>query len=263
MASLELILGHDPAALLESAASGFLEAPNRGTELWPSPPHLLALRQGGLRDDLYALALRRKVPGWFDPQLCVFAELPEVLGEPPKNTLGDYERGKRYREHLREEVTLVSRHPDYRAIADREGARRELKFVRFAAAELVAEGAIDLAGPEGDGLVLLDVKTTQCDAEEARVVAENYARQRDVYVAAAEGIAGRNVERFAFQFSRAATQVASAVTSEVRREGRAGIDAAAGKLGSEGKPGLTEYPGECRFCGYRRVGWCEGRLNES
>ncbi|MGI9076367.1 MAG: UvrD-helicase domain-containing protein, partial [Gemmatimonadaceae bacterium] len=171
-------------------------------------------------------------------------------------------RGRRYRQHLREEVTLVSRHPEYRAIADREGARRELRFAHFAGPELVAEGSIDLAGPEADGLVLLDVKTAQCDAEEAQRVAANYGRQRDVYVAAAEAIAGRNVERFAFQFSRAGTQVSSDITEGVREEGRAGIEKAAGRLGGEGKPGLTENPGECRFCGYRRVGWCEGRLGE-
>ena len=168
-------------------------------------------------------------------------------------------RGRRYREHLREEVTLVSRHPEYRAIADREGARKELTFVHIAGPELVAEGAIDLASPEGAGLVLLDVKTTQCDASEAQIIAENYSRQRDVYVAATEGIGGRSVERFAFQFSRAGTQVSSIVTAEAREEARAGYEATAGRLGSEGKPGLTEYPGECRFCGYRKVGWCEGR----
>ncbi|MGI9078675.1 MAG: PD-(D/E)XK nuclease family protein [Gemmatimonadaceae bacterium] len=89
---LDLILGHDPAALLEAAAEGFLVTPERGAALWPTPPHVLAVRQGGLRDDLYALAMRRKVSGWFDPPLCVFTELPEFLGDPPGNMLGDYER---------------------------------------------------------------------------------------------------------------------------------------------------------------------------
>ena len=82
MAILRLVLAHDPARLLEHAADGFL-APSRATlaDPFPSPRYLLALRQGGLRDDLLRLAGSRGVRGWFDPPLCVFAELPRFLGQ--------------------------------------------------------------------------------------------------------------------------------------------------------------------------------------
>jgi ATP-dependent helicase/nuclease subunit B len=56
------------------------------------PPYLLALRQGGLRDDLFELAAARGVPGWFDPPVCVFHELPAWLGASELRPLGDFER---------------------------------------------------------------------------------------------------------------------------------------------------------------------------
>ncbi len=56
------------------------------------PPYVLALRQGGLRDDLFELAAARGVPGWFDPPVCVFHELPAWLGASELRPLGDYER---------------------------------------------------------------------------------------------------------------------------------------------------------------------------
>src|SRR5690606_34629036 len=59
---------------------------------FPSPPYLLALRQGGIRDDLLSLAARRGVPGWFDPPLCTFDELPAWLGATDRTPLGDFER---------------------------------------------------------------------------------------------------------------------------------------------------------------------------
>jgi len=52
----------------------------------------LALRQGGLRDDLFKLAATRGVPGWFDPPVCVFHELPVWLGSTNRRPLGDFER---------------------------------------------------------------------------------------------------------------------------------------------------------------------------
>lgn len=112
MATLRLILGTDPRALLEAAAEGFLTSGGAGAaggtgsgpavrpsgdtagspELFPSPGYLLSLRQGGLRDDLLALAAERGVPGWFDPPLCLFQQLPEWLGSTHRVPCGDYER---------------------------------------------------------------------------------------------------------------------------------------------------------------------------
>ena len=93
MATLRLITARDPRLLLESAADEFLSplrAPS--SDPFPSPSYLLVLRQGGLRDDLVALAAERGVPGWFDPPLCVFHELPTWLGATRRKPCGDFER---------------------------------------------------------------------------------------------------------------------------------------------------------------------------
>ena len=63
---------------------GFLES--------SSPSYLLALRQGGHRDDLIRLAAERGVRGWFDPPLCTFAELPRFLGSSNRQPCDDFER---------------------------------------------------------------------------------------------------------------------------------------------------------------------------
>ncbi|HKT83648.1 MAG TPA: hypothetical protein VJQ84_07405, partial [Solirubrobacterales bacterium] len=59
---------------------------------FPSPPYLLALRQGGLRDDLIRLATARGLPGWLDPPLCTFQELPARLGGTGRQPCDDFER---------------------------------------------------------------------------------------------------------------------------------------------------------------------------
>lgn len=90
---LVFVIGAEPVRLLEHAAGEFLQPLSRTPDIpFPSPSYLLALRQGGLRDDLYALAAARGVPGWLDPPLCVFHELPERLGQSERAPLGDYER---------------------------------------------------------------------------------------------------------------------------------------------------------------------------
>jgi ATP-dependent helicase/nuclease subunit B len=93
LGQIRLVLGHDPLRLLELAADGFLTpCPGTRDEPFPSPPYLLALRQGGLRDDLIALAAERGVPGWFDPPLCIFHELPNWLGGTGRTPCDDFER---------------------------------------------------------------------------------------------------------------------------------------------------------------------------
>jgi len=91
-----LATGLDPRLLLEAAAAPFL-TPRPGTfeAPFPTPPCLLVLRQGGLRDDLLALAEERGIPGWFDPPICTFQELPQWFGAPDASgvkPLGDFER---------------------------------------------------------------------------------------------------------------------------------------------------------------------------
>ena len=108
MAELVIVRALDPVRLLEAAAEGFLApgakpgatgalgaAPGAfgdDVDPFPSPRYLLVLRQGGIRDDLLSLAARRGVPGWFDPPLCTFDELPEWLGTTDRKPLGDFER---------------------------------------------------------------------------------------------------------------------------------------------------------------------------
>jgi ATP-dependent helicase/DNAse subunit B len=93
MSKLHAVTATDPRRLLEAAAEAFLEVrTERPADPFPTPPYLLALRQGGLRDDLIALAQQRGVPGWFDPPLCIFAELPEWLGATARQPLDAVER---------------------------------------------------------------------------------------------------------------------------------------------------------------------------
>lgn len=112
MPKLDLVVGRDPRALLEHAAGGFL-APLHGTleRPFPTPPYLLALRQGGIRDDLIALAGERGVQGWFDPPLCVFGELPEWLGRTARQPCGDFARAALLADVLRRSAGAVFERP--------------------------------------------------------------------------------------------------------------------------------------------------------
>ena len=93
MARLRVVVGRDPELLLRTAADGFLTLRTASAEQpFPTVPYLLALRQGGLRDDVIEMAAESKVKGWFDPPLCIFHELPRWIGAPDRATLGEYER---------------------------------------------------------------------------------------------------------------------------------------------------------------------------
>ena len=92
MADLVLVTARDPRRLLEHAADGFLEPARFVGHPFPTPPYLLALRQGGVRDDLIAMARARRVSGWFDPPLCIFHELPDWLGSTTRVPLDAIER---------------------------------------------------------------------------------------------------------------------------------------------------------------------------
>ena len=90
---MDLVVARDPLLLLEHAAEAFLAPrPAAPGDPFPTPPHLLALRQGGLRDDLIRLATARGVPGWLDPPLCTFQELPARLGATSRMPCDDFER---------------------------------------------------------------------------------------------------------------------------------------------------------------------------
>ena len=92
-ATVELVIARDPLLLLERAAEAFLCPLGAGANgAFPSPPYLLALRQGGLRDDLIRLATAHGLPGWLDPPLCTFQELPARLGATDRVPCDDFER---------------------------------------------------------------------------------------------------------------------------------------------------------------------------
>jgi ATP-dependent helicase/nuclease subunit A len=169
--------------------------------------------------------------------------------------------GHRYRSHLREEVESVASHPEYRALADHPSAQRELKFLYIHNEHNVAEGRIDLAAAPDEGVVLLDVKTSQVDAQTARERVASYESQRNVYITASEGISTHPISRFAFQFTRAGVQISDEISDDVRANAQINFLETAAAIG-RGEPELTQYPRECEFCGYKRVGWCEGVRRE-
>jgi len=56
MAEITLVTATDPHRLLEAAADGFLSPVQASPDHpFPTPPYLLALRLGGIREDLVAL----------------------------------------------------------------------------------------------------------------------------------------------------------------------------------------------------------------
>ncbi|HEU4588516.1 MAG TPA: PD-(D/E)XK nuclease family protein, partial [Gemmatimonadales bacterium] len=172
---------------------------------------------------------------------------------PPPETA----TGQRYREALAQEIATIRGDAGYRALDDRPGRRRELPFLQILGPDAVIEGKIDLAAPDGDGYALLDIKTGGGDAQALTRKADGYALQRDVYVSALEAVGGAPVRSFTFHFSGAGRQVGGPLTDEARRAAADAVRRAVDALGA-GAPALTRYPEECRFCGYKRVGWCDG-----
>ena len=93
MATLRIIVAPDPAQLLHRAADGlFPLQPATDAAPWPTLPAWIVLRQGGLRDDVHALAAEQGVAGWFDPTVCTFQELARRWGAPTSAPLSDAER---------------------------------------------------------------------------------------------------------------------------------------------------------------------------
>lgn len=169
--------------------------------------------------------------------------------------------GRDLREMLREEIRLVAEHPDYRTVAENPTNRRELPFVHLMGPDRHIQGMFDLAAREGDGLVLLDVKTARGDAAHAAEVARHYDIQRSAYVTAAESIGRMPVTRFAFQFSRAETQISTPIGDEQRAAAQRQVQEALAAIDT-GAAGLTAHPKECGYCGFKAAGWCPGINDE-
>jgi hypothetical protein len=129
--------------------------------------------------------------------------------------------------------------------------------VHLASADGFLQGKIDLAAPDDGGVAALDVKTGGGDADPLRRKAEGYALQRSVYVGALEAAGGLPVTRFAFHFASSGAQVGGAVTAEMRLAAAEDVLRTLTAMENEA-PALTQRPAECRFCGFRKVKWCEG-----
>lgn len=109
MARLTLEIHGSPATLLARAADAA-----RGFRLDGT---LLVLRQGGLRDDVFAMAGAAGHPGWFDPPVAVFHELPERLGSTARVPLSGDERAvlleRLIRDHGGPVFSRLERLPDF------------------------------------------------------------------------------------------------------------------------------------------------------
>ena len=196
----------------------------------------------------------------YDEEMQLDLLLEDAIGRwdehaPPPDTLP----GERYRDELRGEVVRVVEHPDWSEHVARDGARRELPFIHLAGAEAITQGAIDLAAYSrtGDALELIDVKTTQCSAPEARRKVETYVPQREVYVAAASAIAQLPVVRFGFLYSRPGVNVDTELNNtDIEAARRRVLERIADA--SLKPPEMTSDANECRACGFRRVRLCPG-----
>lgn len=186
------------------------------------------------------------------------ALLDDAMERVHADTLLSADARRRRRDELRAAIASARQDAGYRAIADLPTARRELRFLYIANEHAVAEGAMDLAAATPDGLVILDVKTSRGSAVDAERKAAEYTPQRDVYVAAAQGVSGLPVQRFAFFFTDLGSQAGPPLTDQDRAHAASEFVQLAHRA-SQPDPPLTTFPRECVFCGYRKAGWCEGR----
>lgn len=165
--------------------------------------------------------------------------------------------GVTYRRKLAAGVETILGSPEYRAVFDRPGAERELAFSYVRGVGETIEGSIDLVAPIDGGYAIVDVKTSECDADVAVIKAEQYGPQRAVYSAAVEAISGASVESFGFQFAGAGAHVGEVRTDAVRvRDGATIADLI--QITRSNDRALTRFPAECGYCGYKAAGWCPG-----
>jgi ATP-dependent helicase/nuclease subunit A len=174
----------------------------------------------------------------------------------------EHKRGTRYRRRLAAGVESILGSPQYRAVLENEGAKRELGFTYVHSEGECVQGAIDLIAPGADGYAIVDVKTSETDEEGAAKKAEMYAPQRAAYSEAVEGITESSVASFGFQFAGTGAFVGGDLTEEQRESDSATLERLI-QLARAGERRLTTFPAECEFCGYRRAGWCSGVTPEA
>jgi ATP-dependent exoDNAse (exonuclease V) beta subunit len=161
------------------------------------------------------------------------------------------------------EIEATLGRPEYRSVRDAAGARSEIPFTFIDGADSVV-GRLDLIAPASDGYRIIDVKTTggmgTHAGDDAAVIidkAAEYDLQRTLYTRAVEGITGRPVGTFAFDFIDSQKQQDATLSAESRGDAdtRLALQVIAMKAGGNA---LTKDVTECHFCGYRAAGWCPG-----
>ncbi|MDQ2890988.1 MAG: PD-(D/E)XK nuclease family protein, partial [Gemmatimonadota bacterium] len=152
--------------------------------------------------------------------------------------------------------------PEYRALRDADGARRELAFTLLDG-DACFEGTLDLVAPSRDGYRILDVKSGSGMAGlemDAAVIERRVARydiQRTLYTRAVEKLTGVRVAGFAFDFTGAGVQADATLTPSTSGGAAERLAAELAQLAS-GADMLTTDTESCNFCGYRTAGWCPG-----
>jgi ATP-dependent helicase/nuclease subunit A len=165
--------------------------------------------------------------------------------------------GVAYRKRVTEAAQTILSNSEYREVFDSPAARRELAFSYVRGAGEYLEGQIDLVAPGTEGYRIVDVKTSECDADVAELKANQYGPQRATYTQAVEQISGSPVASFAFQFAGAGAHISRDI-GESDRASDEGLVNDLVQLIRSGAKELTLFPDECRFCGYKQEGWCPG-----
>lgn len=70
-------------------------------------------------------------------------------------------------------------------------------------------------------------------------------------------LGGLPVDQFTFLFAQPGAEVSTPVTGAERAGAAQEIGRLLERMGKEA-PALTQHPWECRFCGFKKVKWCEG-----
>jgi ATP-dependent exoDNAse (exonuclease V) beta subunit len=106
----------------------------------------------------------------------------------------DSTAGIAYRTLVRARVDAATSSAAWKSVADQPSARRELAFTRLLADGTAISGALDLVARVGDGVRIMDIKTSSAGGAE---LAARYAVQAAVYADAVRTITGATEVAFA------------------------------------------------------------------
>ena len=121
-----------------------------------------------------------------DVDICELIE-DAIAARDPDAVDAESTLGETYRAAIRERVKSAASAPEWAAVADASGARRELPFTRILSDGSTIVGSMDLAARIGGGVRIVDVKATGAAGVE---LATRYEVQAAVYSDAVRAIAG-------------------------------------------------------------------------